>query len=54
MKSYKWWLGRKARVKKKYELLLGWYLSPKEVKAFEKQFERERFQLNRRRKRNER
>lgn len=50
MKSYRWWLGRKARVKKKYKLLLGQYLSPKEVKAFEKQFERKRSQLNRRKK----
>lgn len=36
MKSYEWWLGRKARVRKKYTLLLGRYLSPKELRLWER------------------
>ena len=34
MRSYVWWRGRKGRVKKKYTLFLGRYLSPKEVKTW--------------------
>lgn len=33
-KSYAWLCGRKKRIKKKYTLLLGKYLSPKELKLF--------------------
>jgi len=32
MRNYRWWLSQKVRVKKKYTLFLGRYLSPKEVK----------------------
>lgn len=31
MKSYQWWKKQKKRVQKKYTLLLGRYLSPKEL-----------------------
>lgn len=34
MKSYQWWRKQKKRVQKKYALLLGRYLSPKELKAW--------------------
>jgi len=34
MKSYEWWLKQKRRVQKKYTLVLGRYLSPKEVTEF--------------------
>lgn len=37
MRTYLWWLGQKKRVQKKYTLLLGKYLSPKEVRAWYKQ-----------------
>lgn len=33
-KSYSWWCGRKKRIKKKYTLLCGSYISPKELKDF--------------------
>lgn len=34
MQSYRWWLGRKKRVRKKYKPL-GWrYLSPKELREW--------------------
>lgn len=38
MKSFAWWLGQKPRVRKKYTLLLGGYLSPKEAKQWLKDF----------------
>lgn len=34
MKSFTWWLGQKPRVRKKYTLLLGGYLSPKEARQW--------------------
>lgn len=34
MRSYAWWRGRKYRVKKKYTLLGGRYLSPRELKIW--------------------
>lgn len=34
MKSYKWWKKQKKRVRKKYTLLLGRYLSPKELREW--------------------
>ena len=36
MKSYRWWKKQKKRVQKKYTLLLGRYLSPKESKEWYK------------------
>lgn len=36
MRNYKWWLGQKRRVQKKYTLFLGGYLSPKEAKELNK------------------
>ena len=36
MRTYLWWLGQKKRVQKKYTLLLGRYLSPKEVREWYK------------------
>ena len=36
MKSYKWYKKQKKRIKKKYTLLLGRYLSPKELKQWYK------------------
>jgi len=32
-----WWLSQKQRVQKKYTLLLGRYLSPKELKQWYKE-----------------
>ena len=32
MRNYNWWKRQKKRVKNKYTLLMGWYLSPKELK----------------------
>ena len=40
MKSYEWWLGRKKRVRKKYTLFLGKYLSPKESKSLHKKLQK--------------
>lgn len=34
MKSYQWWKRQKKRVQKKYTLLLGRYLSPKELREW--------------------
>ena len=34
MKTYNWWLGRKKRVRKKYHLLCGAYMSPKELRLW--------------------
>ena len=34
MKSYQWWKKQKRRVQKKYTLLLGKYLSPKELRQW--------------------
>lgn len=36
MKSYEWWLKQKKRIRKKYELVCGMYLSPRETKNFVK------------------
>ena len=36
MKSYEWWLKQKQRIRKKYNLLCGKYLSPKETRDFVK------------------
>lgn len=36
MRTYRWWLSQKPRIRKKYTLFLGRYLSPKEVKAWYK------------------
>ena len=38
MRTYQWWLGQKRRVQKKYTLLLGRYLSPKEAKEWLRRF----------------
>lgn len=38
MQTAKWYKGRKKRVKKKYKLFKGRYLSPKEVKEFHKRY----------------
>ena len=32
MKSYQWWRKQKKRVQKKYTLLFGKYLSPRELR----------------------
>lgn len=50
MKSYEWWRGRKKRVRKKYTLFLGKYLSPKESKSLHKKLQKakERAKKNRR------
>ena len=32
MRNYKWYQSKKKRVRRKYTFLLGWYLSPKELK----------------------
>lgn len=40
MKSYEWWLGRKKRVRKKYTLFLGRYLSPKEKRLWYKEWQK--------------
>lgn len=45
MKSYVWWLGQKPRVRKKYTLLLGRYLSPREVKQWCKDFQKAKKRL---------
>ena len=34
MKSYQWWRKQKKRVQKKYTLLLGRYLTPKELREW--------------------
>ena len=34
MKTYNWWLGKKRRVRKKYTLFLGKYMSPKELRLW--------------------
>ena len=36
MRTYAWWKKQKRRVQKKYTLVLGCYLSPREVSALEK------------------
>ena len=36
MRNYTWWLSQKPRVRKKYTLFMGRYLSPKELKVFYK------------------
>lgn len=36
MKDYYWWKNQKRRIQKKYTLLLGRYLSPKELKEWYK------------------
>lgn len=38
MQTAKWYKGRKKRVKKKYRLFKGRYLSPKEQKEFYKNY----------------
>ena len=38
MRNYKWWLEQKTRVRKKYTLLLGKYLSPKELRLWYKEW----------------
>ena len=50
MKSYEWWLSRKKRVRKKYTLFLGKYISPKELKSWYKEWQKakERAKKNRR------
>ena len=40
MQTAKWYKGRKKRVKKKYGLFKGRYLSPKEQKEFYKKYMR--------------
>jgi hypothetical protein len=40
MKSYEWWRGRKKRVRKKYTLFLGKYISPKELKSWHKEWQK--------------
>lgn len=37
-KSYSWYCGRKKRIKKKYTLLCGRYISPKELKVFYRKY----------------
>lgn len=37
MRTYNWWLGQKKRVRKKYTLFLGRYMSPKEVRLWYRQ-----------------
>lgn len=34
MRPYSWWKSQKPRVRKKYTLCCGMYLSPKEVKEY--------------------
>lgn len=40
MRDYKWWKRQKRRVQKKYTLLLGRYLTPKELKKWYKNYRR--------------
>lgn len=42
MKSFEWWRKKKRRVRKKYALFGGYYYSPKEWKALNRMFERDR------------
>ena len=37
MRTYSWWLSQKPRVRKKYTLFRGRYLSPKELKEWYKE-----------------
>lgn len=37
-RSYRWWCGRKKRVKKKYTLFLSGYLSPKNMRLLIKTY----------------
>ena len=41
MRTYRWWLSQKPRVRKKYTLSRGRYLSPKELKAWYKDWYKE-------------
>ena len=50
MKSFTWWLGQKPRVRKKYTLLLGGYLSPKEAKQWLKDRQKAKKRLAERKK----
>lgn len=34
MRNYQWWKSSKRRIKKKYTLLLGRYMSPKELREW--------------------
>jgi len=47
MKSYQWWLNQKKRVRKKYKLLCGKYLSPKEVRIWWRNWKRAKRRVNR-------
>lgn len=38
MRTYSWWLKQKPKVRKKYTLFLGQYLSPKELKEWYKEW----------------
>ena len=38
MKSYAWWRSKKKRIQKKYTLLMGRYMSPKELKIWYRQY----------------
>ena len=42
MKRYEWWRKQKKRVRKKYELVCGMYLSPRETKNFVKRLKRKK------------
>lgn len=48
MKSYSWWLGRKKRVRKKYHLFCGRYMSPKELREWLKEMKEYRRMVGRR------
>ena len=36
MRTYRWWRSRKKRIRKKYCLMLGMYMSPKELRGWYK------------------
>ena len=46
MKSYEWWLKQKKRIRKKYSLVCGMYLSPGETKNFVKRLKRKKNDTN--------
>ena len=47
MKSYQWWLKQKKRVRKKYTLLCGKYLSPKELRMWWRNWKKRKRRMNR-------
>lgn len=46
MKSYDWWLKQKKRIRKKYTLVCGMYMSPKEAKIFLKRLRKKNYAID--------